>query len=157
MRTEYKGTDIGEQLRIVDEFEMVTSGGEREERRPGLLTPIYLKASIFTWIIRDPASPPEEVSVRFFNESLQIAFPNNVLVSKFHDECSKTLSSLRERLGREGWGEQSSFAFKAMCNKTACCRHSCFWKGKNGVVLHYHWEILTKLCYRLFIKTLKQG
>ncbi len=65
------------------------------------------------------------------------------------------LYHLSERLGREGRGEQSSFAFKAMCNKTACCRHSCFWQGKNGVVLHYHWKILTKLCYRLFIKTLK--
>ncbi len=48
---------------------------------------IYLNVSIFTQIIRDPASPAEEVSVRFFNESLQIAFPNNVLVCKFHDEC----------------------------------------------------------------------
>ncbi len=53
----------------------------------GTRPPIYLHASIFARIIRDPASPTEEVSVRFFNESLQIAFPNNVLVSKFHDEC----------------------------------------------------------------------
>ncbi len=29
----------------------------------------------------------EEVNIRVFNESLQIAFPNNVLISKFHDEC----------------------------------------------------------------------
>ncbi len=50
--------------------------------------PIYLNASIFAQIIRDPASPPEEVSVRFFNESLQITFPNNFIISKFHDECS---------------------------------------------------------------------
>ncbi len=35
-------------------------------------------------IIRDPASPTEEVSIMiFFNESLQITFPNNVLVSQF--------------------------------------------------------------------------
>ncbi len=34
-------------------------------------------------IIRDPASPTEEVSLRFLYESLQITFPNNVLVSKF--------------------------------------------------------------------------
>ncbi len=52
----------------------------------GNTSPIYLNASMFAQIIRDPASPA--VSVRFFNESLQIAFPNNVLVSKFHDECS---------------------------------------------------------------------
>ncbi len=51
-------------------------------------SPIYINASMFARIIRDPASPPEEVSIRFFNESLQIAFPNNVLDSKFHDECS---------------------------------------------------------------------
>ncbi len=33
--------------------------------------------------LRDPASPTEEVSIRFFYQSLQIAFPNNVLVIKF--------------------------------------------------------------------------
>ncbi len=45
---------------------------------------IYLNTFMFALIIRDPASPPEEVSIRFFYESLQITFPNNVLVSKFH-------------------------------------------------------------------------
>ncbi len=45
---------------------------------------IYLNPFIFVRIIRDPASP--EVSVRVFNESLQMAFPNNELVSKFHNE-----------------------------------------------------------------------
>ncbi len=48
---------------------------------------IYINVSMFARIIRDPASPPEEVSIRFLNESLQTAFPNNVLISKFHDEC----------------------------------------------------------------------
>ncbi len=43
----------------------------------------YLNVFMFARIIRDPASPTEEVSIRFFNESLQITFPNNVLVSKF--------------------------------------------------------------------------
>ncbi len=33
--------------------------------------------------IRDTASSTEEVSIRVFYESLQIAFPNNVLVSQF--------------------------------------------------------------------------
>ncbi len=92
----------------------------------GNAPPIYLNASIFAQISRDPASPPEEVSMFFFNESLQIAFPNNVLVSKFHDECGLSLPSLRERLGREGRGEQSSFTFKAACKKTACSEKSCF-------------------------------
>ncbi len=41
-----------------------------------------LNASIFTRIIRDPASSTE-ISIRVFYESLQIAFPNNVLVSQF--------------------------------------------------------------------------
>ncbi len=41
---------------------------------------------LFARIIRDPASPTEEVSIGFFYESLQIAFPNNMLFSKFHDE-----------------------------------------------------------------------
>ncbi len=40
------------------------------------------KSSMFSPIIHDPASPTE-VSIRFFYESLQIAFPNSVLVSKF--------------------------------------------------------------------------
>ncbi len=38
----------------------------------------------------------------FLNESLQTAFPNNVLMSKFHDECAKVNSpsvSLEERGG----------------------------------------------------------
>ncbi len=48
---------------------------------------IYLNVSMFVRIIRDPASPTEEVSIRVFNESSQITFPNNVLISKFHDEC----------------------------------------------------------------------
>ncbi len=47
-------------------------------------SPIYINASMFARIIRDPASSTEEVSIRFFYESLQIAFPNNVLVSQFH-------------------------------------------------------------------------
>ncbi len=54
-----------------------------EEHAP----PIYLNVSMFVSIIRDPASPPEEVSIRLFYESLQIAFANNMLFSKFHDEC----------------------------------------------------------------------
>ncbi len=37
---------------------------------------------MFARIIRDPASPTEEVNIRFFYEFLQIAFPNNVLVSQ---------------------------------------------------------------------------
>ncbi len=53
----------------------------------GNAPPIYLNTSIFVQIIHDPASPTEELSIRFFNESLQIAFPYNVLISKFHDEC----------------------------------------------------------------------
>ncbi len=32
---------------------------------------------LFAQIIRDPASSTEEVSIMFFYESLQIAFPNN--------------------------------------------------------------------------------
>ncbi len=38
---------------------------------------------MFARIIRDPASFTEEVSIEVFYESLQIAFPNNVLVSQF--------------------------------------------------------------------------
>ncbi len=43
--------------------------------------PIYLNVFMLAQIIRDPASLTEKVSIRFFYESLQIAFPNNVLVS----------------------------------------------------------------------------
>ncbi len=46
--------------------------------------PICLNASMFARIIHDPASSTEEVSIRIFFESLQIIFPNNVLVSQFH-------------------------------------------------------------------------
>ncbi len=48
----------------------------------GNAPPIYLNAFMFEQIIH-PASPTEEVSIRFFYESLQIAFPNNMLVRKF--------------------------------------------------------------------------
>ncbi len=41
----------------------------------GMRPLIYLNASMFSRIIRDPASPTEVVSIRVFNESLQIAFP----------------------------------------------------------------------------------
>ncbi len=44
-------------------------------------SPIYLNESMFARIIRDPVSPTEEVSIRVFYESLQIAFPNNLLAS----------------------------------------------------------------------------
>ncbi len=46
-------------------------------------SPIYINASMFARIIRDPASSTEEVNIRVFYESLQIAFSNNVLVSQF--------------------------------------------------------------------------
>ncbi len=35
------------------------------------------------------------------------------------------------------------------------CEQSCFWQGKKGVVLQYRWEILGKVCYWLFMKTVK--
>ncbi len=38
--------------------------------------PICLNASMFAQIIHDPASSTEEVSIRYFYESFQIAFPN---------------------------------------------------------------------------------
>ncbi len=41
------------------------------------------KCSMFAQIIHHPASSTEEVSIRVFYESLQIPFPNNVLVSQF--------------------------------------------------------------------------
>ncbi len=46
-------------------------------------SPIYINASMFTRIIRDPALSTEEVGIRAFYESLQIAFLSNVLVSQF--------------------------------------------------------------------------
>ncbi len=46
-------------------------------------SPIYINASMFAQIIRDPALSTEEVSIRFFYESLQIVFPNNVVVSQY--------------------------------------------------------------------------
>ncbi len=52
---------------------------------------------MFARIIRDPASSTEEVSIRFFYESLQIAFPNNVLVSQFAAEVYSLLVTPRKR------------------------------------------------------------
>jgi len=53
----------------------------------GNAPPIYLNVSIFAQIIHGAASSTEKV-IRSFNESLEIAFPYNVLITKFHDECS---------------------------------------------------------------------
>ncbi len=103
---------------------------------------IYLNASMFTQIIHDPASP---TGVK----------RENVLVSKFCGQNNQSHENGSSPHGREGRGEQSSLAFKDTCTKMGCCVQSCFWQGTKGVVLHYHWEILTKVCYRLFIKTLK--
>ncbi len=62
--------------------------------------PICLNASMFARIIRDPASSTEEVSIRVFYEPLQIAFPNNVLVSQFHGWSLKSAPhSMEERGG----------------------------------------------------------
>ncbi len=70
---------------------------------------------MFAQIIRDPASSTEEVNISFFYESLQIAFPNNVLlVSKFR---GWSLKSARHSTEREGRGQQSSLAFKATWTK----------------------------------------
>ncbi len=55
---------------------------------------------MFEQIIPDPASSTEEVSIKVFYESLQIAFPNNVLVASFAAEFTVCLSLH----GREGRG-----------------------------------------------------
>ncbi len=55
------------------------------------------------------------------------------------------------------WVRSSSLSFKETCTKTGRCEQSCFWQGKKGVVLHNHWGILTKVCYRHFMKTLNSG
>ncbi len=55
---------------------------------------------MFARIIHDPASPTEEVSIMFFfYESLQIAFPNNVLVklASFAAEVYSLLITTRKR------------------------------------------------------------
>ncbi len=60
---------------------------------------IYINASMFARIIRDPASSTEEVSIRLFYESLQIAFPNNVLVSQFRGWSLQSARHLTEEKG----------------------------------------------------------
>ncbi len=47
----------------------------RSRRPPSLPMPRNGTASMFAQIVRDPASSTEEVSITFFYESLQIAFP----------------------------------------------------------------------------------
>ncbi len=70
---------------------------------------------------------------------------------------------------REGRSQQSSLVFIATWTRSACWKQSWFWQSK-GVFLtlssncHWvivyplslgkHWDILTKVCYILFIKTL---
>ncbi len=72
-------------------------------------SPICLNASMFARIICDPST---EVSIRVFNDSLQIVFPNNMLVSQF---CGWSKQYCSSPHGREGRGQQSSLAFKETC------------------------------------------
>ncbi len=53
---------------------------------------------MFARIIRDPASSTEEVSKGFY-ESLQIAFPNNVLVSQFRGWSLQSVGHSTEERG----------------------------------------------------------
>ncbi len=68
-----------------------------------LHSPIYINASMFARIICDPTSSTDEVSIRVFYVSLQIAFPNNVLVSQFR---GWSLQSARHPTEERG-GQQS--------------------------------------------------
>ncbi len=82
---------------------------------------------MFAQIIHDSASPKEEVSIIvFFYESLQIAFPNYVLVSKFHDECGLSLPSLREWLGREGRVSRDHLHIKRHARKRPALKRAVF-------------------------------
>ncbi len=54
------------------------------------------------------------VSIGVFYESLQIAFPNNVLVSQF---CGWSLQSACHSTEERGRGQQSSLAFKETWTK----------------------------------------
>ncbi len=61
-------------------------------------SPICLNVSMFVRIIRDPASSTEEVSIRVFYKSLQIAFPNNV--------AAEVYSLLGTPRKREAWSAE---------------------------------------------------
>ncbi len=70
-------------------------------------------------IICGPASPTEDVSIWFFYEYLQIAFPNNVLFASSTMNAAKVYS-LREVQVK------NSLAFKGTCTETGRCEQSCF-------------------------------
>ncbi len=112
-------------------------------------TSIYLNASMFTQIIRDPASPTEEVSTRFFLLILQTAFPNNVLVSKFQDECV-------ERSEERGGVSRALSHLKENDTIRLALKTAVFDRLKKKKIYTTN-EILTKRCYRLLIKTLKNN
>jgi len=44
------------------------------------------------------------------------------------------------------------YHLKETWTETNCCKQSCFW---GNVVLHIHWGIWSKICYKLYMKTLK--
>ncbi len=66
-----------------------------EETHPA----IYIYVAMFARIIRDPASPAAEVSIRVFDASLQIIFFNNVLVSNFWAKVNITARQPTEERG----------------------------------------------------------
>ncbi len=64
---------------------------------------------MFVRIIHDPASSTEEVSIRGFYESLQIAFPNNVPVSQFR---GRSLQSARHSTEERGGVSRAHYHLK---------------------------------------------
>ncbi len=57
---------------------------------------------MFARIIRDSASSTERSEDKGFYESLQITFPNNVLVSQFHDWSLQSAPHPTEERGGVG-------------------------------------------------------
>ncbi len=97
---------------------------------------IYLNPSMFMRIICGPASPTEDVSIWFFYEYLQIAFPNNVLFASSYGNSNGW------RVGRTlGWALHISKS-KISGKITAGSLYHCISEGNRlsseNFVCHFH-------------------
>ncbi len=141
-------------------------------RRLGLQTNLYCTDSGLQTNLYCADSGSKRISTvptRDPNESLlhRLGIQTNLYCT---DSGSKRISTVQTRAPNDViysrwqwpyWDALASLFYSG--RKWRCVVHlflqsmeqSCFWEGKKGVVLHYHWEILTKVCYRPFIKTLK--
>ncbi len=109
---------------------------------------IYLNASIFVRIIRDPASTPEEVSVMFLLNLCKSLFLITCNLASFTMNVAKVYHLSQSGLEERDGVSRSHLHLKEHALKPLAENRADFDKVKR--VFYTTFEKLTKLCYRFF-------